>query len=283
MRATVRPVTLKRLIELLDIVNKRKIEKKEFHEIINCSKNRGKEVIKEAERMGLVYKKESLMLSESGERFIKHVNREEWKNLSNILYDSSPHYNLLINFIKKESKNQGLTPEKILSEINSPKLKFNQVGVSVLLDWGERLGVIQKNVFERRFYSISNEHNYQRFKEKLFEKYQDFEKTKKYGMRKRYISIPKLREYVCELTNMERKRFDEYLNRLYFDNIGKMELSGAPLDTKTKNIDLGVKNIKKTEDGEITSSKMSTTKLLDGITLDDNKKYYYISFFNIME
>jgi hypothetical protein len=49
-----------------------------------------------------------------------------------------------------------------------------------------------------------------------------------------FVEIIRLREDVCERCKIKRETFDRLLKQVYFRNIGKSELCGAPITTIAK-------------------------------------------------
>jgi len=280
MRATIRPVSLSRIAEVVNICNQTEVSKKDLQNSLDASSSRINEVTAEMERMGLIRGDESFVLTDQGIALHGFLKNEEWKSVHGVLYEGSPHYRTFIDFFSQRQSESGLTEEEIvkaLEDINED-LKFNATGASLLTDWAERLGAIQRNVFQGRYYWVAEGFEGS-FTRTLQETYSEMEVERGVNLRQRYISIPKLREKICESLHISRSDFDELLTQVYFENIGDMELSGAPLNTQAKETSIGIKTIKKDNSGSITTAKMSSEQILDGVTLEDGKMYYYLSIF----
>lgn len=280
MRATIRPVSLSRIAEVVDICDGGEISGQDLEESLNASSGRVNEITAEMERMGLLQGEDSFVLTTRGEKLHGFLENEKWESVHEILYEGSPHYRAFIDFFRQRQSEKGLTEEEIVDTLEGidDDLKFNATGVSLLTDWAERLGAIQRNVFQGRYYGISEDFDGD-FTRTLQETYSEMEVERGVNLRQRYISIPELRETVCEHLHLPRSDFDEMLNQVYFENIGGMELSGAPLNTQAKETSIGIKTIEKDDTGSITTTKMSSDQILDGITLEDGKMYYYLSIF----
>lgn len=279
MRQTIRPVTLTRIIETADIYNKHNISNiEEIQEILDLSENRTKEITNEMQRTSLI-ETEKQTLTQQGKNLLSACKNEDWKKIHKILYRNSPHYSVFIDYLDGYDGKYGCEKEKIIDGLNkeNENLRFNDTGISIVLDWAERLDIVQKNVFEDRYYTIDESREFG-FKDIVQEEYNSIE-VRTGNLKQRYVSIPRLREQVCERIGITRDCFDELLKDLYMDNIGGMELSGAPLDTKAKQSKLGIKSIGKTEEGGVVSSVMSSERVLDGVSLENNKMYYYIAIF----
>jgi RNase P/RNase MRP subunit POP5 len=280
MRATIRPVSLSRIAEVVDICSRGEVSKEDLEDSLNTSSGRVNEVTAEMERMGLIQGDELFVLTDLGVTLRESLKNEKWESVHEVLYEASPHYRTFVDFFSQRQSESGLTEEEIVGalEDTDEDLKFNATGVSLLTDWAERLGAIQRNVFQGRYYWVAEDFEGS-FTRILQETYSEVEVERGVNLRQRYVSIPRLREKICETLSISRSEFDEMLNQVYFENIGDMELSGAPLNTQAKETSVGIKTIEKDDSGSITTTKMSSEKILDGITLEDGKMYYYLSIF----
>ena len=95
-------------------------------------------------------------------------------------------------------------------------------------------------------------------------------------MGKRYLSIPELREHFCERVGCPRDPFDEALVRLAKQNVGRVELSGAPMDTGAKDAKLGIKSMELAESDGLVSTDQSTEQVMRGVE-QFGKQYYYLA------
>jgi hypothetical protein len=281
MRATIRPVSLSRIAEVTDICFNQDISKEGLEEALQASSKRVDEIIAEMARIGLINQENRLELTAQGRHLHDSLENENWDSVHEVFNEDSPHYRVFVDSLRQHTEDEGLTEEDIIDRLNDShdSLKFNATGISLLTDWAERLGVIQQNVFQGRYYWVSEDFEGS-FTQTLQKQYSEMEVERGVNLRQRYISIPKLREAVCEDLRIPRAEFDELLGRIYLDNIGNMELSGAPLNTQAKETSVGIKTIEKDESGSITTTKISSDQILDGVTLEDGKMYYYVSLFN---
>lgn len=282
MRETLRPVTLKRIIEVTNLCPSESTATiSDLKNSLDISENRTKEAVSEMERTSLLENDDNkLRLTEPGNRLQEGYESEDWSEVHSVLYDNSPHYHIFIDQLESNEKKHGLTADELLEELKGQRegLRFNKTGLDVITDWGERLGAIQRNVFEERYYTVLNPRD-QSFVEVLQAEYSDMDVERGIGMNTRHVSIPEIRERVCERMRMTRGNFDQRLTEMYLENIGKMELSGAPIDTQAKDSRYGIKTIEKVEEAGIATSDMNTDRVLDGISLDDGKMYYYLAIF----
>lgn len=283
MRDTIRPVTLSRIVEVIDFCHQEAHSSPEnIKEAFGMSGNRTNEVLSEVDRLSLITIADEIELTPSGNQFHNALLQAEWQEIHEVLYRASPHYQIFIDTLaERENNEMGVDENQLLSalECRNHDFRFNKTGVSLLTDWAERLGVIQRNVFEDRYFSIQSSTNSETFAEALQDQYDEMEVTRGLGMRQRYISIPKLREYICERLNISRDAFDDHLASLAQANIGRMELSGAPHDSQAKESRLGIKTITLTEEDGVVSTSMSSDRVLSGITMPDGKMYYFLTIF----
>lgn len=280
MRPTIRPVTLKRIIELVNFSLENSTSSvSDFQNKFDLSENRAKSIVAESRRLNLI-KEDILEATEQGEAFSTAASNSEWEELNRILERNSPHYSSYLEVL--EGMDEALTKEQILERLqaSSEELKYNKTGFSVLSDWGERLGITQRNVFTEKYYKVNEGHEINSPAEKIEKSYEDLQSEAGLNLKQRYVSIPELREAFCEKHRLPRDNFDQLLTALHKANIGKMELSGAPLDTQAKKSDISIKRMEKAEDGGITTTKMSSDQILRGLQLENGKVYYYIAIFS---
>jgi len=282
MRKTIRPVTLSRIVETVDICHQHAaVDASTIQNTLDLSERRTSEIIAELTRLSLIQQDDHLSLTATGTQFYDAVQQEDWHGLHDILYQTSPHYQIFIDLLQNRTEQTGYTEQQLLSALNETdhSLRFNKTGVSLLADWGERLQAIQRNVFENRYYSVQTTEAPNRFVAVLQDTYDEMEVTRGLGMRQRYISIPKLREHVCESLRLSRDAFDDSLIAIAQKNVGRMELSGAPLDTQAKESQFGIKTIQRSTEDEVVTTAMTSDRVLSGITMPDGKTYYYLTIF----
>jgi len=283
MRKTIRPVTLSRIVEVVDLCARDTPTSPEtIKETLDLSDNRVNEILSELRRLSFVTGEEETTLTASGDQLDRAIHQGAWSEVHDLLYQASPHYQIFIDILQDRSDDdKGLTEDQLLDvpEAQEHDLRFNKTGISLLTDWGERLQAIQRNVFKGRYYLVQPATQTDNFAAVLQDEYEDMEVTRGLGMRQRYISIPKLREFVCERLHLARDTFDREIVSLAQQNIGRMELSGAPLDTQAKESRLGIKTIALSEEDGIVSTAMSSDRVLSGISMPDGKTYYYLTIF----
>lgn len=284
-RPTIRPVTLSRLVELTHACDDDTRATEDLEVALDVSHRRARETILEAKRISLLHEDETegdlfYTTTTVGDAFLKAIRSEDWRQVSSILETRSPHYGAFLDvleeleiadlstLLKRLEKNQQYTP-----------YSFNQTGIEVVGDWAERLGRVQRNAFTGSYYLTYQSSIPRNFHFVLLNAYDSLEQTAGVNLRQRYLSIPRLREEVCERTNSVRTDFDSALLALCQQNVGKLELSGAPMDTAAKDAALGIKRIELANDGALVSTSQSTQQVMAGVELYD-KRYYYLAVYD---
>lgn len=280
-RPTVRPVTLARLVELTNACEKEDQETEDIEATLNISHRRARETILEATRIGLVRGRngdaEKYRISHIGEEFLDGVRSEQWQQVSKILATHSPHYGSFLDVLADVEPAQ---PSSVLEQLeadheHSPH-DFNQTVIEVVGDWGERLGAIQRNAFTGSYYRVERQTVPSNFPFVVMSVFDTLEETAGVNLTQRYLSIPELREHTCERLGCTREAFDEALLTLASQNVGKLELSGAPMDTGAKDAKLGIKQIDLAADEGLVSTDHSTEQVMKGVEQFD-KQYYYLA------
>jgi hypothetical protein len=284
-RPTVRPITLARLIEVTHACEGESYTTAEVEEALDVSHRRARETILEALRIGLVTEHDPddedsdpwYLATQVGVEFLKAVRTEDWTRVSDILETRSPHYNAFLATLEE------IAPadlEVVLGELETREehtgRSYNQTSIEVLGDWGERLGRIQRNAFTGTYYPVEREEVPLNFAYQLLSVFDNLEETAGVSLRQRYLSIPELREHFCERVGCPRDPFDEALVRLAQQNVGRVELSGAPMDTGAKDAQLGIKSMELAESGGLVSTDQSTEQVMRGVE-QFGKQYYYLA------
>lgn len=281
-RATVRPVTLSRLVELTHFCENEKIQTEEVEKALDVTYRRAREAILEANRIGLLQEDEEgddLLYSTTsiGESFLEAIRAEDWPQVCTILETRSPHYGAFLDGLAEvEPADSESILERLEEDSRYTPYSYNQTSIEVLGNWAERLGRVQRNAFTGSYYLPSQANVPSNFAYVLLSAYDDLEQTAGISLRQRYLSIPRLREEVCERTRCPRSGFDHALVALCQQNVGKLELSGAPIDTAAKDATLGIKRIELADDGELVSTSQSSQQVMAGVE-SFSKQYYYLA------
>lgn len=281
-RATVRPVTLGRLVETAYVCAEGNHETADIESALDVTHRRARETILEALRIGLIEQledsdPEAYTTSSVGTRFLDHVTSENWTAVSDLLEERSPHYRA---FLRALDAVDPASLSDVLAELDrreaSTGRSYNQTSIEVLGSWGERLETIQRNAFTGTYYLVEESTVPTRFGEAFLAVYDDLEETAGIDLRQRYLSIPEVREYTCERYRCERGAFDSALRTLARQNVGRLELSGAPMDTGAKEARLGIKEISLDGTDELVTTTQSTDRVMAGID-QYGKTYYYVA------
>lgn len=283
-RATVRPVTLARLVELTNACGEAPRTTGELETALDVSHRRARETILEAVRIGLLGEVETpsdddLMYRTTniGAEFLDAIRAEDWAGASDILQTRSPHYGAFLDAV---AELEPALPDEVLEHLEATHehapYDFNQTSIDVVGDWGERLSAIQRNAFTGSYYRASETTVPPNFPYVLQSVFDELEDTAGVNLRQRYLSIPELREYTCERLRCTRQAFDDALESLARENVGKLELSGAPMDSGAKDAQLGIKQIALVDSGGLVSTDQSTDRVMSGVQ-QYGKRYYYLA------
>jgi len=282
-RPTVRPVTLARLIEVTHACTGESQTTAEVETTLNVSHRRARETILEALRVGLIAEHNPedagtwFIATQIGVNLVKAVKDEDWDRVNEILEAQSPHYRALLQSLGETAP---ADLETVLRDLQTREQRtgrsYNQTSVEVLGDWGERLGRIQRNAFTGSYYPVERDDVTPNFTDHLLSVFYDLEETAGVSLRQRYLSIPKLREHFCEQVRCPRAPFDKALVSLAEQNVGRVELSGAPVDTVAKDAKLGIKTMTVADSGSLVSTDQSTDQVMRGVE-QFGKRYYYLA------
>lgn len=279
-RATLRPVNLARLVEVIGACDGEKTTPEELASSLESTERRAKEVAAEAERIGLLERREGeeeqYTAAPLGQELLEAVEDAEWLDVSRLLAANSPHYAILREAIVEMDS---ATVEELTEQLSDhPGLyKFNQTGIEVICDWGERLGDFQRHAFTGRYYVVDwHQEIDSSFGDILLKEYENLDQTTGLNVQQGFVSLPQLREHLCERLRCPRDAFDDALVELLDQNIGKLELAGAPRDTQAKDSALGIKDIEVSAAGGLVTTIQSTDRILRGVEYR-NKQYFYFA------
>lgn len=284
-RATLRPVTLGRLVEVTYLCSQEARTTEDIEDLLGVSHRRARSTILEAMRISLLEEDDDgeqdvYEATYVGDGFITAVKNEAWESVSNILETRSPHYGTFIEGLESLGT---ATEEEVLDDLEDRSefdpYDYNAASVDVLGDWAERLGVVQRNAFSGDIYTVTTDEVPANFSAVLLSIYDDLEETAGLDLRQRHLSIPKLREYGCERIRCPRDTFDEALLELASQNIGRIELSGAPMDTEAKHSPRGIKRVSLSEGESLVSTDQTSEQVMAGIE-QHGKQYYYLAVFD---
>lgn len=283
-RPTIRPVNLGRLVELTHLCQTGIQTTDNVVAALDVSKRRARETILESMRISLLEEtsdEEMYKTTTVGKRFISAVEKADWKRVSSILRVHSPHYG---EFLGLFEDGNSIKPDEALQLLVDKSEftphEYNETSLDVVGGWAQRLGAIQRNAFTGAFYAVDKIEVPSNFPYVLLSIADELEESAGVNLKKRYLSIPELREHTCERLGCERGTFDEALQMLAEQNIGRIELSGAPIDTGAKDAPYGLKTIELSDgkDG-LVSTDQSSEHVMRGVE-QRGKQYYYLAVYD---
>jgi len=282
MRKSIRPITLRRIIETTSVaLEEEKITENSLAEKLNISERRARSILRELTRMKLLATEGDYYRPTENARYtIDSYKREDWKMIHDVLFEHYDFYNIFINELSGPTQ----TKEDLLRKLSRRQdLAFNETALDILCDWAERLGQVQRNLYNNRYYLLQEcEVSHNTFVEATEQCYNALNLQDRPGIKLVYIEIARLREAVCEKLRVRRDLFDTTLEWLFLNNIGKMELSGAPLITSAKESPTSLKMFEKGGKETILSPKYKTIREGKGLELG-GKLYHYIAIFEKLE
>lgn len=272
MRASMRPITLGRVVETVYLSESQNgLDCSLLQEKCGVSHRRAKEILDEVTRMRLLQKESNqFQLTSLGKELLIAVRKGAWEQLHQILLQ----YTFYSDFYKTLARYGPIEPEQLLPRLKDTPSSFNQASLSVLCDWVERVGSAQRNVFTNVYYPVYAITG--PILPEFLRVYGELNAKAGLSLRQRYVEIPKIRELVCERLRVRRRDFDEAFLRLYRNNIGIIELSGAPLTTHAKATSKHIKSLIFTEIPDEMTMKLTSERFLKGIVCD-SKQYYFVA------
>ncbi len=283
-RPTVRPVNLGRLVELTHLCRDGAQSTDDVVAALDVSKRRARETILESTRISLIEEipdEETYATTTVGERFIDAVEASDWEKVNSVLKTHSPHYGAFLSLFEDGSTIEPDAAVELLEDqAEFTPYEYNETSLDVIGGWAQRLGAIQRNAFDGTFYAVEESEVPPNFPYVLLSVADRLEESAGVNLKKRYLSIPELREHTCERLNCDRATFDDALRTLTEQNIGRIELSGAPIDTGAKDARYGLKTIKLADsDGELVTTDQSSEQVMRGVE-QLGKQYYYLAVYD---
>ncbi len=283
-RATVRPVNLGRLVELTHLCQNEAQSTDDVVDTLDVSKRRARETILESARINLIEEpsnEEIYATTTVGDRFIDAVEAGNWEKVSSVLKTRSPHYREFLGLFEDGIRVEPDTALELLQNRSEfTPYEYNQTSLDVLGAWAQRLNAIQRNAFNGTFYTVNESDVPANFPYVLLSVADALEESAGVNLKKRYLSVPELREHTCENLGCDRATFDDALRTLAEQNIGRIELSGAPIDTGAKEARYGLKTIELTDSGgELVTTDQSSEQVMRGVE-QLGKQYYYLAVYD---
>lgn len=272
MRASMRPITLGRVVETVYLSESQgDLDGSLLQEKYGVSQRRAKEILNEVVRMGLLQGvADQFQPTSLGKDLTIAVHKGAWEQVHQVLLE----YTFYSDFYKTLVQYGPIEPKQLLPHLKETPSSFNQTSLSVLCDWVERVGSAQRNVFTNVYYPV-----YAMTAPMLPEflcVYGELNTRAGASLHQRYVEIPKIRELVCERLKIRRRDFNEEFLRLYRNNIGTIELSGAPITTHAKATSKHIKSLIFTEMPDEITMKLTSERFLKGVVCD-SKQYYFVA------
>lgn len=282
-RPTVRPVTLSRLVETAFLAREVPVLTSDIETELTVSTRRARESLLEAERTGLIRERGSdgdepqYDTTTVGKEFVSAIEAEDWSRVDKILRTRSPHYGAFLEVVDDHGP---IEPAAALAELEDRSTytpySYNETSLDIVGNWAQRLGVIQRHAFTGTFYVVDRDSVPNTFPYQLVTTAEEIEETAGIDLRQQYLSIPELREELCQRIGCSRSAFDSALTKLAEENVGRLELSGAPIDTGAKDARYGIKTISLADDDGIVTTEQSSEQVMRGVELL-GKQYYYLA------
>jgi len=277
-RKTMRPVTLRRVIEICSLATKtKKVDIAIVSQRLAVGPSRAKEIILEVTRMALLESHDDVYTANANTiKFLEYFENEYWDKVHEHFLTNYQFYRNFIRILESHVKNdKGLSMNEIEEDSTRHGLNLNRTAVEVLASWCERLSVIQRHLYTKRFYLIGNEMvNSKTFRTALVRCYREISVSR--WQKRIFVEIPVIRENLCEQMKIPRDVFNEMLQAVYLNNVGKIELSGAPITTLAKKSPLSEKKMKSDGKEAILSPRFEVKRVREGLTVG-RKSYYYIA------
>lgn len=279
-RKTIRPITLRRVIEVCSLASRSKgIDVLGVSQKLGVSGSRAEEIVLEVEKMGLLtHLDERYVTNPNTAEFLECFENEQWEKIHEYFLKNYQFYRDFFCILESHfNDSKGLTFDDIKKESADRQLSLNQTAIEVLSDWCDRLGTIQRHLYTRRLYSTEAKVEPEAFKNVLVKYYKELSRVQ--GRRAVFVEIPMIREDLCERLKLPRKTFDKMLRSVYLENIGRMELSGAPIVTLAKKSPLSEKKIKRDGKTAIFAPKYEIQREREGLAVGP-KSYYYLAIYD---
>lgn len=234
------PLSLSLMLRILLLINSaNNIKIISLVKKLDINLDRMKAIVRDLLKMELLLNnKDALTCSGEGKFLLTAFKNECWESFHNILLKKCKEYHNLIKTLETSMVGEkGLVYSQIISRSKNYRPILNQVTSEVCCDWGRRIGKIQKNLYTSgaisRFYLINDDNLRVKKIEYIIEnEYLNIQNNGEINVR--YVSIPNLRENVCELQKISRRKFDEVLLNLWSENIGQIELASGPLTSRAR-------------------------------------------------
>ena len=279
MSRSIRPLTLRRIIETADLASQETcLDVDPLSHRLGVRKRRARDILLELAQMHLLSRSESsFTATDVARKVLAHYKREDWHSIHKILYEHHDFYRLLIDTLSNSPV--ALSKEELLQRLSTAKhLNFNITAIDTVCDWAERLGTVQRNLYTNRYYLLSRDQS-QNFAFETQRCYDKLNVELRPGLKLEYVEIARLREDVCERLRIARELFDKAFESMVHSMVGKIDLCGAPVTTTAKRIPSTLKIIERNGKQPILSPKYSVIKEGKGVEIS-GRVYHYVAFFD---
>jgi len=274
MRVCMRPVSLGRLVDIAKITESMSsITPEIVSQTLSCSESRACEILDEMCDLKMLTNHNKIYFVTDKIRFFRNaVITGNWEEVHRLFQDHI-HYKAYYEMV---CKLKSATLEVIFEELVKQETPhFNIASLDIVADWAERIASVQRNVISGEIYPVISQEI--QFKDEFIKTYNELNYTSTIFMKQIYVEIPKLREYVCQKCCLSRNIFDTKLVNLFLKNIGKIELSGAPLTTHAKKTSKKIKYVTSISYSDRLSMKLTSYQYLFGIEIN-GRMYYYLAY-----
>jgi hypothetical protein len=282
MRKSMRPISLKRIIEVCSYIHSEKnVLVKDFSLYFDITTRRTREILNEINSMGLIIvEDQSISSNNNTNNFIDLIKSQNWIAINDYFFNNHIFYHRIMEFLSSKLIEEGFSIEELVSKLNASEYHFNNSSVEILLRWGERLGSLQRNLYKNTYYGISSkETTLKEFEKHVRIAYRKLNTKKGLFLSRTYIEIPQLREELCEDLKITRTKFNKQFIDYYRNNLDKVELTGAPTITSTKKSPLNEKRTEFNLDGDVITLNYDLETERKGIEIL-GKSYYFFALFH---
>jgi len=255
------------------------VDEKLLTQRLKTSIGRAKELLSEIERMKVIGKSaEGFVANKNTAMLIEAFENEDWRAFHKYFVRNYSFYQQFIELLRTHiNEERGLSISEMKKEAKIEQSQLNQTAIEVLQNWCERLGVLQRNLYTKRFYLLREEEpGAKQFRGVIQSSYRVLNTTRGLGLKLTYVEIPRLREEACEKMKITRETFDTLFRRLCHESIGIIELSGAPTITVAKKSPLSIRKIKASKKEDILAPYLDLAKERKGVEIG-GKSYYYVA------
>jgi len=234
------PISLRVLLRsLIFFRQQERSSSRDLKSNLSVTADRARAIVRQLSSMGLLEKSyEEFSCSRLGKSALDAVQASHWSKVHDILWETCKEYGALLKVLRSCGVSEkGLMISQIVRLSAQFGWELNRVTTYICCEWGRRLGKIQKNLFTSgvvsRFYLIHDRSiPVNLIENEIRVQYGHLGKRK--GHLLIYVSVPKLRENVCERLKLSRRKFDDVLLEIWKRNTGEVELASGPLTSQSK-------------------------------------------------